>query len=360
MAGSDNAADFIARTIRAVTSNLQGGLVDVVLNIAGTGPQGQTPSGDTSGLSMPLSQSASRRMTGVQSVASGARQQPIAQDALVAQWAAYHAEAVASGTERARIVAALWKSEGLATTVAKHTLPENSLADPRILLQQRPVAHVGFGSGSAEFLAFDAAKLAARFRHDCAEGYQEFAYEGIGAMLRAYERGFFRLMTHTVGLIPFDAPEGPDPAGFFAAYLDQFPPHIQRLIAHGYGRIVAFSHMDVYRAIQEATTLPKHRVEPVVQGIAFAFAMINNADLPLYLRRSEIPFTPGVRAAFQDGLTYSLVFLEWFVPGLLAAWQPYGAVETRLVERARGDSALAIDRGFPLAFRLADSDTVEG
>jgi hypothetical protein len=89
-----------------------------------------------------------------------------------------------------------------------------------------------------------------------------------------------------------------------------------------------------------------------VEGIAFAFAMINSADLPLLLRRSDIPFRPNVRDAFQDGLTYSLVFLEWFVPGLLAAWQPYGACETGIIERARRESALAKQRGFPFACRL--------
>lgn len=352
MTSPKNPADFLAKALAAVSNNLQSGLIGAVSDLAGRGPQGQTPEGGTSGLSMPLSQSASRRMTGVQTVASGARDRPITQDELIPQWTTYHAEAVASGTERARIVAALWKSEGLATTIAKHPLPENSLRDPLIVPELRPVTHVGFGSGTAEFLAFDAARLDARFRDECVADYREFAYEGVGAMLRAYERGFFKLMTHTVGLIPFDAPEGPNPAGFFAEYLAQYPPHVQRLIAHGYGRIVAFSHMDVYRAIQEATTLPESRVEPVVHGIAFAFAMINSTDLPLYLRRSDIPFAPPVRAAFQNGLVYSLTFLEWFVPGLLAAWQPHGALETDLIALARCESAAAVDRGRPLAFRL--------
>ena len=359
MSGPRNPVTVIAKAILAVGGNLQRGLVGAVSEIAGVGPRGQAPSGATSGLALSLSQSASRRITGVRTVASGARHRPVPQEELTRQWAAYHAEAVACGTERAPVVAALWKSEGLATTIAKYALPGNSLRDAAILPQVLPVAHVGFGSGSAELLSFDAARLNASFDDLCVPQYREFSYEGVGAMLRAYERGFFKLMTHTAGLIPFDAPEGPDPAGFFADYLDGFPSDIQRLMAHGYGRIVAFSHMDVYRAIQDATKLPAGRVEPVVQGIAFAFAMINSADLPWLLRRCDVPFEPPVRAAFQDGLTYSLVFLEWFVPGLLAAWQPYGGLETSLVERARRDSALAVERGFPLAFRLATPARVE-
>jgi hypothetical protein len=58
------------------------------------------------------------------------------------------------------------------------------------------------------------------------------------------------------------------------------------------------------------------------------------------------------QAAFQSGLVYSLMFFEWYVPGLLAAWQPKGPLETELVEHARRESALAVERGYPLAFRL--------
>ncbi len=357
MSDATNAASLFAKAILTVSTNLQSGLIGAVSEIAGLGPRGQTPTGETSGLSMPLAQCAARRMTGVETVASGAFDRPVTQEELIPQWSAYHAEAVSAGTERARIVAALWKSEGLATTVAKHRLSENSLMDPAIPVEVRPVAHVGFGSGTAERVGFDAAALTTCFQSECAPGYAEFAYEGVGAMLRAYEPGFLKLLAHTRGLIPFDAPAGPDSSGFFATYLDQFPPHVQRLIAHGYGRILAFSHMDVYRAIQDATKLPEQRVEPVTHGIAFAFAMINSADLPMLLRRSDIPFEPQVRTAFQNGLTYSLTFLEWFVPGLLASWQPYGALETSIVEHARREHGLAIGRGGPLAFQLAVPST---
>jgi hypothetical protein len=344
----------MARTVFAVGANLQHGLVDATCDVAGLGPRGQAPSGSTAGLSVSLRTSVTRRLTGIRTVESGTLKRPVFQAELLQRLSTYHADALARIQQRDQVVASVWRSEGLATTVAKHLLPANVLNGEALPPYARPVMHVGFGSGSAEFVMFDVAKLNARFTDTCAGDYREFSYEGIGAILRAYERGFFRLMSGTLGLVRFDAPDGPSPAGFFAAYLKQFPPHIQRLIAHGYGRIVAFSHMDIYKAIREATTVPPGRVEPVVHGVAFAFAMINMADMPHILRHSAVPFEPAVRAAFQNGLIYGLVFLDWYTPGFLATWRPQGTVEAELIEHARREAALARERGFPLAFRLAD------
>ena len=213
--------------------------------------------------------------------------------------------------------------------------------------------HVGFGSGSASSVHLDATALHAIFAERCADRYRDFSYEGVGAILRARESGFFKLMSGAMGLMRFDTPASPSPAGFFAEYLAQFPPHVQRLLAHGYGRIFAFSHLNIYDTIRDATELPPERIEPVVHGAAFAFLMINSVDLPHILRHSAVPFAPPVRAAFQNGLIYGLAFLDWYAPGYLARWQPQDGLETELVDHARRESALAEERGFPLAFRLA-------
>ncbi len=344
----------IAKTAFAVGTNLQYGLVDAAFDVVGLGPRGEKPTGPTTGLSMSLTKSTSRRLTGVRTVASGTLDRAVPQVELIRRLTDYQAEARGSGIERDRIVTGLWKSEGLGTTIAKHLLPENSLKDQALPREVRAVVHVGFGSGSSELLRFDGARLEAIFQERCATDYLEFSYEGVGAILRAYERGLFKLMTGTLGYIPLDAPDGPSPSGFFADYLAQYPAHIQRLIAHGYGRILAFSNIDIYDAVKEATTFPEERVEPVVHGAAFAFAMINGADLPLLLRQSAIPFKADVRAAFQNGLIYALVFMDWFVPGLLSEWRPDDSLESELIDRARQEAALSEERGFPLAFRLAN------
>jgi len=264
----------------------------------------------------------------------------------------YHRESTAGTVERVKAVVGLWKSEGLSTSIGKHLMPENTLADPQLPSNVLPIAHVGFGSGSTEAMLFGVDQLHALFAARCHPHYVGFSYEGIGAILRIYERGFFKVMSGTLGLIPLDAPDGPSPEGFFAAYLQQYPPDLQRLIAHGYGRIVAFSNIDIYTAIQQATAFPPARVEPAVHGCGFAFAFMNSADLPRILERSAVPFAPAVRAAFQNGLVYSLVFFDWYTPGLLAAWQAQGPLEAELVNHARGEAEASKRRGYLLPFRL--------
>jgi hypothetical protein len=346
-------ATGVVKTALAIGTNIQVGLVDAALSLAGMGPCGQLPSGTTKGLYVPLMTGASRRVAGMQTVAAGAHDRPVSQAELIERLSGYQIEASEGDAPPDRGVAGLWKAEGLAATMGQHLLPENFLNDPALPRQVLPISHVGFGSGAMEGLAFDAAKLDVLFRERCAKDYLDFSYEGIGAALRFYERGFFKLMSGALDFIGLDAPDGPDPAGFFADYLKQFPPDIQRVITHGYGRIIAFSNLTIYSAIEEATALPSDRIEPAVHGAAFAFAMINSADLPRILRQSAVPYSSAVRAAFQNGLVYALVFLEWFAPGVLSRWRPQRGLEAELIDHARLEIVLSIERGFPLASRLA-------
>jgi hypothetical protein len=343
------------RAAYAIGANVSSGLVDAAFSLAGQNARGESPAGDTSGLSISMAARAMRRVAGVRTVASGALSRPVPQSEVVERLRLYHAEssgAAGAPVDREKTVVGLWKSEGLSTSVGKHRLPENTLADPALPASVLPIAHVGFGSGSTEALIFDVERLDALFAECCAPHYAGFSYEGIGAILRIYERGFFKVMSGSLGLIPLDAPDGPNPDGFFATYLAQYPPDVQRLIAHGYGRIVAFSNIDIYAAIEQATAFPAERVEPAVQGCGFAFAFMNSADLPRILEHSAIPFEPSTRAAFQNGLIYSLVFFDWYAPGLLDGWRAAGALEAELVEHARGEAAASRARGYLLPFRL--------
>jgi hypothetical protein len=345
------------RTLYAVGTNVQSGVVDAAFGLMGYGAKGQRPSGDTSGLSIAMVNRATRRVSGVRTVASGALSRPIPQSELVQRLTEYQRESTGGTVERVKTVVGLWKCEGLSTSVGKHLLPENSLADPQLPLSVLPIAHVGFGSGSTEAMLFDVRKLDALFQARCHPQFIGFSYEGIGAILRIYERGFFKVMSGTLGLIPLDAPDGPNPENFFGAYLQQYPADRQRLIAHGYGRIVAFSNIDIYTAIEQATAFPAERIEPAVHGCGFAFAFMNSADLSRILENSAVPFEPSVRAAFQNGLIYSLVFFDWFAPGLLADWQANGPLEAELIDHARREAESSKRRGYLLPFRLENPRT---
>ena len=345
------------KTAFAVGTNVQSGVVDAAFNLAGYGPKGQKPKGNTSDLAIPMATGATRRVTGVRTVAAGALERAIPQDEFVLRINGFHDESGLGGGDREKTVAGLWKSEGLSTSIGKHLLPENNLRDSRLKKDVLPIAHVGFGSGSTESLVFDVQKIDELFADRCVPEYRGFSYEGIGAIIRIYERGFFKVMSGTLGLIKLDAPDGPDPSGFFADYMRRFPAETQRLIAHGYGRIVAFSNMNIYSALTEITTYPAERIEPAAHGAAFAFAFMNSADLPRILDHSAIPFDATVRTGFQSGLVYALVFFDWYAPGLLDNWKPTGALESELIEHARREAAATRLRGYPLAFKLENPRT---
>jgi hypothetical protein len=344
----------LVKTALAIGANLQSGVAEAIGAFAGMSAPGQAPTGATNGLVISAATAASRRLAGMRTIAAGVPNRPVPQAELVQRLSEYQADASAGEAAWDRIVADVWKSEGTAAITGRHLLPGNSLRDHALSREVLPVIHVGFGTGSAEALAFDSAKLEARFGERCEPGYEEFSYEGLGATLRFYEPGFFKLMSGVLDFIDLNAAKAPDGSNFFADYLARFPPHVQRLVAHGYGRIIAFANLDIYRAIEEATTLPLDRIEPAVHGVAFAFAMINSKDLPTILRQSAIPYQPRVRAAFQNGLIYALVFLEWYVPGALERWTPQPGLEAELIDQARREARLSLERGFPLAFRLAN------
>ena len=345
------------KTAYAVGTNLQSGVVDAAFDMASFSSAGPAPTGPTTALSIAMKDRIERRVKGVKTVASGALGRPVPQSELVARLNLYQADATSAGVTRDKAVEGLWKSEGLATTVGKHFLRENSFADPALARQVLPIAHVGFGSGSTEAQVFDVPALDALLASACHPDYAPFAYEGIGAIIRIYERGLFKVMSGALGLISLAAPDGPDPKDFFAEYLGRYPAATQRLITHGYGRLVAFSNIDIYTAIRQAAALPVERVEPAVHGAAFAFAMMNAADMPRILENSAVPFAPPVRAAFQNGLMYSLVFFDWYSPGLLDAWQPVGPTETTLIEHARREAAASQARGRLLPFHLENPRT---
>jgi hypothetical protein len=250
------------------------------------------------------------------------------------------------------VVNGIWRCEGFATSFGKYRIPENTLHDPEIPREAQPAAHVGYGAASAEYAQFSAARHIEIGETKTHPQYRGFYYEGAGSVLRIYEPGIFKILCGILGLIPLPAPPGPDPAGFYARFLSAYPPEAQRLIAHGYGRLMAFSTTDVHHAIGAAMQLPPERSRPAVQGIGFAFGMMHSAEMPRLLNHSAIDVLPAVRAAFQTGLICALVFCDWFAPGFLEVWKAQGGLEEKMVDKAREESALNLKRGYPLPFLL--------
>jgi len=307
-----------------------------------------------SGLSIPIVPLAIRRVHGVKTVSSGAVNRTIPQPEFCDVISRIQAEAAARCDSMPQVVDGLWRAEGFATTFGKYRLPENTLADPRIPKEAWGIVHVGYGAATAEYTEFQPDGIHEVAEQKCVPACKGFLYEGTGSTLRIYEPGFFRWMCGVLKLIPKNAVDGPDREGFFASYLSAFDDEQQRLIAHGYGRLVAFSRISVHRAIEEAIQLPERYVEPCVMGIGFAFSMMNAQEMPRILANSEVAYKPGVRTAFQRGLVYALVFCDWFAPGFLSRWKAQNAVEDKLVSAASGESRLNQTRGYPLAFRLED------
>jgi hypothetical protein len=205
------------RTAYSIGTNVQSGLIDFAFNASGFGPKGQKAPSDATGLSVPMMTGGRRRVAGVSTVSSGAVHRPVPQAELVETLTRYQMEAAENPADLPKIVIGLWKSEGFSTTVGKYQLSENTFGDPRLPRQALPIAHVGFGSGSTESLVFNVSGLTSLFAERAAPDYRDFSYEGIGAILRIYERGFFKVMSGALGLIRLDAPDGPDPAGFSRA-----------------------------------------------------------------------------------------------------------------------------------------------
>ncbi|MBI3941343.1 MAG: hypothetical protein HY315_10965 [Acidobacteria bacterium] len=246
--------------------------------------------------------------------------------------------------------AAFWEMENLAAAFLKRTQPGRSLNDARLPVEIRPIAHCGMGIAAVEVAHFDPVKLAAIIESFSSPDYRLFAYEGAGAMLALYEADLFSIAARgfsRLGLIPLAPLRRPPPREFVAS----FTPEIRRLMAHGYGRMLYFKNSGIGAAIWSAVPVRWLDLSACVQGIAFAYAMVNNADLERVLQAAG--GLPGreIRHSFENGLIYALEFWEWMAPGFLETLpQQASAGAAVLVEAARRDVVAARARGALKAF----------
>jgi hypothetical protein len=289
-----------------------------------------------------------RRAVGFRTLASGTVKYPITQQEFNTRIVAYHRAATSRGQPMQSLVDGLWRCEGLAISAAKYPESVISLSDPALPAGARGATHTGFGVGATESSCFDTDQIATLLEASCHPAYRPFAIEGVGSVLRVYQDGPLKRLSGLLGIIPRDAPAGPARENFFQAFLSGFTPDEQRLVAHGYGRLVAFGHLDLKRALTEAAAVPAFFVGPCTQGVGFAFAMINASDMAAVLASDLAP--PEQSDHFEAGLVAALVFLEWSNPEILDSWTPGSRREERLITRATDESRLNHENGHLLPF----------
>jgi hypothetical protein len=212
--------------------------------------------------------------------------------------------------------AAFWAMENLAATFLRQHEDAADFRAPALPLETRPIVHCGMGIAAVEVAQFRPERLAALIETVSNPDYRLFAYEGAGAMLAVYENDWFGLVARGVsalGLMHMAPMSRPEPEQF----LRFFQPDIQKLMAHGYGRLLYFKSHDIGSAIRAAERRDYFDLGNCVQGIAFAYAMVNNSDLGRVFAAPAAVADGRLRAAFENGLVYALQFWEWMAPGFL-------------------------------------------
>lgn len=249
------------------------------------------------------------------------------------------------------IVRSLWRMEALNVSAARRPRDPAPLLTHPPPLPAQPIAHVGWATGLAQRIGFEPDALRRELSQTTHDAFRLFCWDGVGADLLVHARPSIYLPARVLGVVGGGA-EHPDRTSGFARLREMLTAEENRLVAHGLGRMIAVTQRTLASALVETGRLADEWRTPAIQGIGFAFAMMNYADLPAILERSR-DLAPPYGPAFRDGLVYALVFDEWLGRGMLAAWQATGAFEREMLARARHEIALTGERGHPLPFAVA-------
>jgi hypothetical protein len=288
---------------------------------------------------IPLWKTGLRKLLAFQTVSQKKMERQLSQEEYILRWSAEQ-KLAQQGADAAARTAGLWHMESLGVTYAKQPPPGKTLNDATLPVECRPIVHVGMGAGSVEVANFNPAKITAMIESLSNPSFRLFPYESLGAMLGVYERSLPRIM---LGLKPLNRPE---PQGFIRT----FDPEIQRLISHGYGRLLYFNSLDIAATVRNIAARPFLQAPAAVQGMAFGYTMVNNADLWIVLGTGAGFEDPELRAAFRNGLIYGLEFWEWETPGFLETLKPPDKNSAALIDIALGDIQVSRARGFLAPF----------
>jgi hypothetical protein len=254
-------------------------------------------------------------------------QGPFTDDGFVEAAMAAHRDSAAAGTINERCVA-LWKMEWIGFSYCRHGA--GILHRPSILVAMQPIVHTGLGFAAVEEAALQPDKVRESIDRRAHPDFRHFAYESVGCAWGVLNNGRFRKLFEMftgVRFAPFDPPA---PAEFMA----RFPAELRPLLSHGYGRTLYFVHCDLAKSLRSAATATWLETSAAVHGVAFAYVMINFADLDRILDvRPDLP-EPALAEDFASGLVFALAMLSWTFPGMFDTWSSRPPRQTELFDRA--------------------------
>ena len=277
-----------------------------------------------------------RKLVAFRTVSQKKQDGPLTPDSLIAKIATIQKEAAASPAISAK-TAALWKMESLGVTFGRVAQPGDTLSDPSLPVEARPIAHVGMGGAAVEVANFDCAEITRVIDSLAHPEYRLFSYEQIGAMLGVYEKTVPRLM---LGLKPLNRPD--DTRQFIRSFPDE---EVQRLISHGYGRLLYFNSKDIHAAFRNIQKRDFLDLRAAVQGMAFGYTMVNHNELEVVLETGDSLLDPALVRAFKAGLVYALEFWEWESPGFLQSLRVPGPRAEELIAIACAEIESARKQG---------------
>ncbi len=274
-----------------------------------------------------------RKMATFRYISSAEYRRPMTQQEFIARMSEIQQRAVRTADMRVKTTG-FWAMENLGATFVRHARPGQTLNDPELPTEVRPIAHCGMGVGAVEVSGFEPGKLVDLIGSFSNPAYRMFGFDNVGSMLGVYEPDMFTTVARgltLVGFLPITPLRWPEPAKF----LQSFEAEARRLIAHGYGRIVYFKSHNIVTAIRAVGRARVFDFGACVQGIAFAYSMANHGDLHRVWRAGERMRTEATGLHFNNGLIYAMEFWEWMAPGTIDTFAPRTDHAAGLIKAAR-------------------------
>ena len=199
-------------------------------------------------------------------------QGPFTDDGFVEAAMALHGDSMSAKRIDDRCVA-LWKLERIGFSYCRHGA--GMLHRDSIPGEIQPIAHTGLGFAAVEEAALLAERVRELIDRRAHPSFRHFAYESVGCAWGVLNNSRFRRVFEVATGVRFAPSDPPAPAEFAA----RFPAEFRPLLSHGYGRTLYFVHRSLTKSLQSTLAAPWLDASAAVHGVAFAYVMINFADL---------------------------------------------------------------------------------